>query len=86
MAKHTIPQHKLIPAAPESEVTFLTAADFSTLVEQKATKSAITHLEAVQLVCEERNIEFESVRGLLTKPLKAILTEEATKAHLLKKC
>lgn len=86
MVRHNIPTHKLVPDQfDDTEVTFLTAADFSALVERKAATSAITHLEAVQLVCEERNIEFESVRLLITKALKAVLTVEATKAHLLKK-
>lgn len=64
--------------------SFLTPTVFSQLVEAKVSSASIGILEAIQLVCEERRIEYESVRGLLTKPLKMALTVQASVANLLK--
>lgn len=66
-------------------VQFLTQTTFSELVKATASDGNITHLEAVLVVCDERKVEYETVRGLLTKDLKTILTAEALKSNLLKK-
>ena len=63
----------------------MTPIAFSALVEAKSKSCGISLLESVQLICEDKRIEFESVKSLLTKTLKTKITEEAKAAHLLKK-
>jgi len=63
----------------------MTPTKFSGLVEEKAKTAAIGLLEATQLICEERKMDFELVRSLLTRNLKQRLTSEAKTLHLLKK-
>ena len=64
---------------------FLTPILFSDLVEKKAAFAKIPLLEAIMIICDERHIEVETVRGLLTKALKIRITLEAVEANLLKK-
>ena len=78
------PTYKLIDSEPII-ISFMTQIAFSALVEAKAKLLIISLLESIQLICEEKRIEFESVKSLLTKTLKTKITEEAKAAHLLKK-
>ena len=85
MKRHNIPTYKLVETIDPIQISFLTPTVFSALVELKSQSGGVPLLEAVQLVCDEKRIECESVKALLTKSLKQKITQEATAAHLLKK-
>ena len=47
--------------------------------------SDLNYMEAIISYCEEKNIEFESVGKLISKPLKDKLKAEATELNYLKR-
>lgn len=65
-------------------MTFMDKNKFSSLVEDEIRTRQITPIEAIIRLCEEREIEVESVSSLLTPKIKALVKNEASKMNLLK--
>jgi len=58
--------------------------DFSKRVEQLKSKyGEMTYLECIVEVCEEKGVEFDQVKGLLSKSIKDKLQAEAHSLNLL---
>ena len=64
---------------------FLCQNKFTSDIEQLVLKSDLNYIEAIISYCEEKNIEFESVGKLISKPLKDKLKAEATELNYLKR-
>ena len=64
---------------------FLFQNKFRSVIEQVVLKSDLNYIEAIISYCEEKNIEFESVGKLISKPLKDKLKAEATELNYLKR-
>ena len=58
---------------------------FTSDIEQLVLNSELNYIEAIISYCEEKNIEFESVGKLISKPLKDKLKAEATELNYLKR-
>ena len=67
------------------QVKFLCQNKFTSDIEQLVLKSDLNYIEAIISYCEEKNIEFESVGKLISKPLKDKLKAEATELNYLKR-
>ena len=57
---------------------FLCQNKFTSDIEQLVLQSDLNYIEAIISYCEEKNIEFESVGKLISKPLKDKLKADAT--------
>ena len=64
---------------------FLCQNKFTSDIEQLVMSSDLNYMEAIISYCEEKNIEFESVGKLISKPLKDKLKAEATELNYLKR-
>ena len=64
---------------------FLDQNKFTQDVEQLVLSTELNYIEAIISYCEEKNIEFESVGKLISKPLKDKLNAEATELNYLKR-
>ena len=64
---------------------FLCQNKFTRDIEQLVMNSDLNYMEAIISYCEEKNIEFESVGKLISKPLKDKLKAEATELNYLKR-
>ena len=64
---------------------FLCQNKFTSDIEQLVLQSDLNYIEAIISYCEEKNIEFESVGKLISKPLKDKLKAEATEFNYLKR-
>ncbi len=64
---------------------FLCQNKFTGDIENLVLNSDLNYIEAIISYCEEKNIEFESVGKLISKPLKDKLKAEATELNYLKR-
>ena len=64
---------------------FLCQNKFTSDIEQLVLTTELNYIEAIISYCEEKNIEFESVGKLISKPLKDKLKAEATELNYLKR-
>ena len=64
---------------------FLCQNKFTSDIETLVQKSNLNYIEAIISYCEDKNIEFESVGKLITKPLKEKLKWEATELNFLRR-
>ncbi len=64
---------------------FLCQNKFTSDIEQLVLDSDLNYIEAIISYCEDKNIEFESVSKLITKPLKEKLKAQATELNYLKR-
>ena len=64
---------------------FLCQNKFTSDIELLVLNSDLNYIEAIISYCEEKNIEFESVGKLISKPLKDKLKAEATELNYLKR-
>ena len=67
------------------EENFMTAAKFSLEIEEIVKNSKLNYIEAVVQVCEDKNIELDSVNKLISKPLKEKLKYDAQRLNFMKK-
>ena len=68
------------------EDKFMTSAKFSQEVEKIAVNNVdMNYIDAVLHLCEQNEIEVESVPKLISKPLKEKLKYEAQKLNYMKK-
>ena len=64
---------------------FLCQNKFTSDIESLVQQSKLNYIEAIISYCEDKNIEFESVSKLITKPLKEKLKAQATELNYLKR-
>ena len=71
----------------EIEEKFMTQGKFTPLVEQRVKDSngLINYIEAVASVCEEFDIEVETVNKLISKPLKDKIKWDAQQLNYMKR-
>ena len=71
----------------EIEEKFMTQGKFASLVEQRVKDSngLINYIEAVASVCEEFDIEVETVNKLISKPLKDKIKWDAQQLNYMKR-
>ncbi len=71
----------------EIEEKFMTQGKFTSLVEQRVKDSngLINYIEAVASVCEEFDIEVETVNKLISKPLKDKIKWDAQQLNYMKR-
>ena len=69
------------------EEKFMTQGKFTSLVENrvKASQGLINYIEAVTSVCEEFEIEVETVSKLISKPLKDKIKWDAQQLNYIKR-
>jgi hypothetical protein len=68
------------------EDKFMTSAKFSQEVEKIAvTNEDMNYIDSVLHLCEQNEIEVESVSKLISKPLKEKLKHEAQQLNFMKK-
>ena len=64
---------------------FLCQYKFTSDIEQLVLTTELNYIEAIISYCEEKNIEFESVGKLISKPLKEKLKYDAQQLNFMKK-
>jgi|TARA_B100001250_G_scaffold31531_1_gene25805 hypothetical protein len=71
----------------EIEEKFMTQGKFTSLVEDrvKASNGLINYIEGVATVCEEFEIEVETVSKLISKPLKDKIKWDAQQLNYIKR-
>ena len=71
----------------EIEEKFMTQGKFTSLVEDrvKASNGLINYIEGVATVCEEFEIEVETVSKLISKPLKDKIKWDAQQLNYMKR-
>ena len=71
----------------EIEEKFMTQGKFTSLVEMRVKESQglINYIEAVASVCEEFEIEVETVSKLISKPLKDKIKWDAQQLNYIKR-
>ena len=71
----------------EIEEKFMTQGKFTSLVEMrvKDSQGLINYMEAVASVCEEFEIEVETVSKLISKPLKDKIKWDAQQLNYIKR-
>lgn len=67
-----------------SDEIILKFKDVSSLVEEFKAKHNVSYIESTLAVCEEHNIEFETLKKSLSKNLKEKIEAEASALRLLK--
>jgi len=68
------------------EDNFMTSVKFSQEVEKIAIDNAdMNYIDAILHYCEKNEIELDSVKKLVSKPLKAKLEYDAQQLNLMKK-
>ena len=66
------------------EENFMTAAKFSVEIEKIVKDSNLNYIEAVVQFCEDKNIEFDGIGKLISKPLKEKLKYDAQRLNYMK--
>ena len=66
------------------EENFMTAAKFSVEIEKIVKDSTLNYIEAVVQFCEDKNIEFDGIGKLISKPLKEKLKYDAQRLNYMK--
>jgi hypothetical protein len=61
----------------------LTAETFSRMVERFATQHSVSHLDAIQHLCDSKQIDYDSVPRLLTPDLKHRIKVDAVNRNML---
>ncbi len=71
----------------EIEEKFMTQGKFTSLVEirHKEAQGLLNYIEAVATVCEELEIEVETVSKLISKPLKDKIKWDAQQLNYIKR-
>ena len=71
----------------EIEEKFMTQGKFTSLVEMRVKESQglLNYIEAVATVCEELEIEVETVSKLISKPLKDKIKWDAQQLNYIKR-
>ena len=71
----------------EIEEKFMTQAKFSALVESvvKESNGLVNYIEAVTSICDEFDIEVETVGKLISKPLKDKIKYNAQQLNYIKR-
>ena len=67
----------------ELETKIMTKKRFSNAVEELVVTKKLTYLDAITYIVEERSMDYENVKKLLTESLHAKLEAEVTKARLI---
>jgi len=62
----------------------LTKKKFATSIEQIVIDKKLTYIDAIVYFCQENHLEPESVKGLVTPPLKEKIKAEAVGLRFLK--
>ena len=62
----------------------LTKKKFTTSVEELVIEKKLSYIDAIVYFCQENHIEPESVKGLITPPLKEKIRAEAIGLRVLK--
>ena len=62
----------------------LTKKKFATSIEQIVIDKKLTYIDAIVYFCQENHLEPESVKGLITPPLKEKIKAEAVGLRFLK--
>lgn len=58
---------------------------FSSMIEELASKLECTHIEAICEHCKETGFEIELASTLISQRLKSIIRDEALKANMIKR-
>ena len=66
------------------EENFMTAAKFSVEIEKIVKEGDLNYIEAVVQFCEDKNIEFDGIGKLISKPLKEKLKYDAQRLNYMK--
>ena len=71
----------------EFKEKFMTQAKFSTMVEEvvKNSNGLVNYIDAVIVVCDELDIEVDTVNKLISKPLKDKIKFNAQQLNYVKK-
>ncbi len=62
----------------------LTKKKFTTAVEELVIEKKLTYIDAIVYFCQENHLEPDSVKGLITPPLKEKIKAEAIGLRALK--
>ena len=62
----------------------LTKKKFATSVEELVIEKKLSHIDAIVYFCQQNHLEPESVKGLITPPLKEKIKAEAVSLRFLK--
>ena len=62
----------------------LTKKKFTTAVEELVIEKKLSYIDAIVYFCQENHLEPESVKGLITPPLKEKIKAEAIGLRVLK--
>ena len=62
----------------------LTKKKFSTSIEQLVIDKGCSYIDAIVLFCQENHLEPDSVKGLVTPPLKEKIKAEAVGLKMVK--
>ena len=62
----------------------LTKKKFTSSVEQLVIDNHLTYIDAIVYFCQENHLEPDSVKGLITPPLKEKIKAEAVSLRFLK--
>ena len=62
----------------------LTKKKFTTAVEELVIEKKLTYIDAIVHFCQENHLEPDSVKGLITPPLKEKIKAEAIGLRVLK--
>jgi hypothetical protein len=65
------------------ETKIMTKKRFSNAVEELVVTKKLTYLDAITYIVEERSMDYENVKKLLTESLHVKLEAEVTKARLI---
>jgi len=77
--------NEVLVQAPEVKFKPLTKAEFSSDVEKTKAKQRCSYIAAIDLVCQERNVDYEVVKKYLSKTLMDKVMAEAQHENMLKK-
>jgi hypothetical protein len=64
---------------------FVSKEKFASDIEALVLKTNMNYIDAIVLYCEDNGIEIESVRKLISKPLKDKIKFDATELNYLKR-
>ena len=62
----------------------LTKKKFATSVEELVIEKKLSYIDAIVYFCQQNHLEPESVKGLITPPLKEKIEAEAIELRVLK--
>jgi len=69
----------------ELDKRFISKDKFASDIESLVHESKLSYIDAIVEYCEENNIEIETVKKLVSKPLREKIRFEATELNFLKK-